>query len=53
MNIKYSIINATVKQEKITINKNYYNYHNMYYYKYAGRHDRLLIRFFNNRVYPE
>ena len=49
--IKYSI--------NITINKNYYNYHNKYYYKYADRRDGLLIRFFcnygffNTRLFPE
>ena len=59
MNIKYSIINATAKQENITINKNYFNYHNKYYYKYADRRDGLLIRFFckygffNSRLFPD
>ena len=42
MNIKYSIINATAKQENITINKNYYNYHNKYYYKYADRREGVI-----------
>ena len=37
MIIKYSIINATAKQENIIIIKNYFNYHNKYYYKYADR----------------
>ena len=46
MNIKYSIIHDTAKQENITINKNYFNYHNKYYYKYADRRNVLLIRFF-------
>lgn len=59
MNIKYSIINATAKQENININKNYLNYHNKYYYRYADRRDGLLIRFFcnygffNTRLFPE
>ena len=59
MNIKYSIINATAKQLNITINKNYINYHNKYYYKYADRRDGLLIRFlckygfFNGRIFPD
>ena len=59
MNIKYSIINATAKQENIIINKNYINYHNKYYYKYADRRDGLLIRFFckygffNSRLFPD
>ena len=59
MNIKYSIINATAKQENITINRNYFNYHNKYYYKYTDRRDWLLIRFFckygffNSRLFPD
>ena len=59
MNIKYSIINATAKQENIIVNKIYYNYHNKYYYKYGDKRDWLLIRFFcnygffNTRLFPE
>ena len=34
MNIKYSIINTTSKQENFIINKTYYN---KYYYKNADR----------------
>ena len=35
MEIKYSIFNPTAKKENIIINKNNFNYHNTYYYKYA------------------
>ena len=43
----------------LPLNKNYFNYHNKYYYKYADRRDRLLIRFFckygffNSRLFPD
>ena len=34
--------------KKNTVNKNYYNYHNKYYYRYADKRHGLLIRFFYN-----